>query len=177
VRLRLQQSLRPGTPVLPVERGRLDPAVVLGMDSPQFSTAKGQHHQLAGQDLGLGQHQEPHHDHQGDHEHHEDHEHHDHAHVAMESMVVELAGKFGRSELEQTLLAMIRSRGLVRVKGRLWQAGKALPLQIQAAGPRLECWYEGQLAKQPAQPCLQLVVMGFGLDQRAIRDQLAALAC
>jgi len=177
VRLRLQQSLRPGTPVLPVERGRLDPAVVLGMDSPQFSTAKGQHHQLAGQDPGLGQHQEPHHDHQGDHEHHEDHEHHDHAHVAMESMVVELAGKFGRSELEQTLLAMIRSRGLVRVKGRLWQAGKALPLQIQAAGPRLECWYEGQLAKQPAQPCLQLVVMGFGLDQRAIRDQLAALAC
>ena len=176
VRLRLQQSLRPGTPVLPVERGRLDPAVVLGMDSPQFSTAKGQHHQLAGQDPGLGQHQEPHHDHQGDHEHHEDHEHHDHAHVAMESMVVELAGKFGRSELEQTLLAMIRSRGLVRVKGRLWQAGKALPLQIQAAGPRLECWYEGQLAKQPAQPCLQLVVMGFGLDQRAIRDQLAALA-
>ena len=94
----------------------------------------------------------------------------------MESMVVELAGKFGRSELEQTLLAMIRSRGLVRVKGRLWQAGKALPLQIQAAGPRLECWYEGQLAKQPAKPCLQLVVMGFGLDQRAIRDQLAALA-
>lgn len=177
VRLRLQQSLRPGTPVLPVERGRLDPAVVLGIDSPQFSTAKGQHHQLAGQDPGLGQHQEPHHDHQGDHEHHEDHEHHDHAHVAMESMVVELAGKFGRSELEQTLLAMIRSRGLVRVKGRLWQAGKALPLQIQAAGPRLECWYEGQLAKQPAQPCLQLVVMGFGLDQRAIRDQLAALAC
>ena len=163
--------------MLPVERGRLDPAVVLGMDSPQFSTAKGQHHQLAGQDPGLGQHQEPHHDHQGDHEHHEDHEHHDHAHVAMESMVVELAGKFGRSELEQTLLAMIRSRGLVRVKGRLWQAGKALPLQIQAAGPRLECWYEGQLAKQPAQPCLQLVVMGFGLDQRAIRDQLAALAC
>ena len=173
VRLRLQQSLRPGTPVLPVERGRLDPAVALGIDSPQFSTTEGQDHQGASQDAGLGHHQELH----GDHDHHEDHDHHhDHAHVAMESMVVELAGNFGRSELEQSLLAMIRSRGLVRVKGRLWQAGKALPLQIQAAGPRLECWYEGQLAKQPAQPCLQLVVMGFGLDQRAIRDQLAALA-
>jgi cobalamin biosynthesis protein CobW len=94
----------------------------------------------------------------------------------MESIVVELAGRFGRRELEQTLLSMIRSRGLVRVKGRLWQEGKALPLQIQAAGPRLECWYEGQLAKAPGQPCLQLVVMGFGLDQRAIRAELAALA-
>jgi cobalamin biosynthesis protein CobW len=96
--------------------------------------------------------------------------------VAIESIVVELAGMFGRRELEQTLLSMIRSRGLVRVKGRLWQEGKALPLQIQAAGPRLECWYEGQLAKKPGQPCLQLVVMGFGLDQRAIRAELAALA-
>jgi cobalamin biosynthesis protein CobW len=168
VRQRLQKSLRPGTPVLPVERGRLDPAVALGIDSPQFATTEGQHHQWAGRDPGLG-----HHD---DHDHDDDHDHHDHAHVAMDSMVVELAGKFGRSELEQTLLAMIRSRGLVRVKGRLWQAGKALPLQIQAAGPRLECWYEGQLGKEPAQPCLQLVLMGFGLDQRAIQDQLAALA-
>ena len=166
VRQRLQKSLRPGTPVLPVERGRLDPAVALGIDSPQFATTEGQHHQGAGHDPGLG-----HHD---DHDHDDDH--HDHAHVAMDSMVVELAGKFGRSELEQTLLAMIRSRGLVRVKGRLWQAGKALPLQIQAAGPRLECWYEGQLGKEPAQPCLQLVLMGFGLDQRAIQDQLTALA-
>jgi cobalamin biosynthesis protein CobW len=177
VRLRLQQSLRPGTPVLPVERGRLDPAVALGIDSPQFSTAKGHdhqelHHELRGDDEHHHE-QDAHGEH--DHDHHEDHDH-DHDHVAMESMVVELVGKFGRSELEQTLLAMIRSRGLVRVKGRLWQAGKALPLQIQAAGPRLECWYEGQLAKQPAKPCLQLVVMGFGLDQRAIRDQLAALA-
>jgi cobalamin biosynthesis protein CobW len=177
VRLRLQQSLRPGTPVLPVERGRLDPAVALGIDSPQFSTAKGHdhqelHHELHGDDEHHHE-QDAHGEH--DHDHHEDHDH-DHDHVAMESMVVELVGKFGRSELEQTLLAMIRSRGLVRVKGRLWQAGKALPLQIQAAGPRLECWYEGQLAKQPAKPCLQLVVMGFGLDQRAIRDQLAALA-
>ena len=166
VRQRLQKSLRPGTPVLPVERGRLDPAVALGIDSPQFATTEGQHHQGAGHDPGLG-----HHD-----DHDDDHDHHDHAHVAMDSMVVELAGKFGRSELEQTLLAMIRSRGLVRVKGRLWQAGKALPLQIQAAGPRLECWYEGQLGKEPAQPCLQLVLMGFGLDQRAIQDQLTDLA-
>jgi cobalamin biosynthesis protein CobW len=226
VRRRLQKSLRPGTPVLPVERGRLDPAVALGIDSPRFPAVEGhgsqpeapgkldergsEHraeqglhpkHQAHPEHEAHPEHQDhPEHDphgehghHNGDHhrakddhrdkdnhrdkgDHHDEHHHHDHAHVAMESFVVELAGRFGRSELEQTLLSMIRSRGLVRVKGRLWQEGKALPLQIQAAGPRLECWYEGQLAKAPGQPCLQLVVMGFGLDQRAIRAELAALA-
>ena len=225
VRRRLQKSLRPGTPVLPVERGRLDPAVALGIDSPRFPAieshgsqpeAPGKVERAHGHRAEQGHHlkQQAHPEHQdhpengphpehgphgphgehgehghhdGDHhrdkddhrekdDHHDEHHDHDHAHVAMESIVVELAGRFGRRELEQTLLSMIRSRGLVRVKGRLWQEGKALPLQIQAAGPRLECWYEGQLAKAPGQPCLQLVVMGFGLDQRAIRAELAALA-
>jgi cobalamin biosynthesis protein CobW len=231
VRRRLQKSLRPGTPVLPVERGRLDPAVALGIDSPRFPAVEGlgsqpeepgkverahwhrveqghhseqeahpehrdhpeqeqqgeheahSEHGSHGDDGPDGEHQaHPEHGSHGEHGHHDDDhhrdkdDHHDHAHVAIESIVVELAGMFGRRELEQTLLSMIRSRGLVRVKGRLWQEGKALPLQIQAAGPRLECWYEGQLAKKPGQPCLQLVVMGFGLDQRAIRAELAALA-
>jgi cobalamin biosynthesis protein CobW len=206
VRRRLQKSLRPGTPVLPVERGRLDPAVALGIDSPRFPAIeshgsqpeepgkverahghrpeqgnhpKHQDHPENGPHGEHGPHDGDHHRDKDDHrekdDHHDEHHDHDHAHVAMESFVVELAGRFGRRELEQTLLSMIRSRGLVRVKGRLWQEGKALPLQIQAAGPRLECWYEGQLAKAPGQPCLQLVVMGFGLDQRAIRAELAAL--
>jgi cobalamin biosynthesis protein CobW len=31
---------------------------------------------------------------------------------------------------------------VVRLKGRLRQAGKRLPLQIQGVGRRLDCWYE-----------------------------------
>jgi cobalamin biosynthesis protein CobW len=37
----------------------------------------------------------------------------------------------------------------VRLKGRLRQGGKRLPLQIQGVGRRLECWYE-ERAPSPA---------------------------
>ncbi len=86
-----------------------------------------------------------------------------------------LAGGFERGALEQALAELIRSHGLVRVKGRLWLAGKALPLQIQAAGPRLECWFEGRAGESGA-PGLELVMMGFGLDRATIEARLAALA-
>lgn len=155
VRERVAQAVRPGTPVLPVQRGALDPAVALGLEA---GPREPDHHHD--------------HDHHGDHDHHD---HHDHAHVAMESMAVEIEGCFERAALEQALADLIRNHGLVRVKGRLWLAGKALPLQIQAAGPRLECWFEGQ-AGVIGTPGLALVLMGFKLDQQAIRGQLTALA-
>jgi len=154
VRERVAEAVRPGTPVLPVQRGALDPAVALGLEA---TPREPDHHHD--------------HDHHGDH----DHDHHDHAHVAMESMAVEIVGRFERDALEQALAELIRNHGLVRVKGRLWLAGKALPLQIQAAGPRLECWFEGQ-AGVVGTPGLALVLMGFKLDQDAIRGQLSALA-
>ncbi|MEB3104559.1 MAG: cobalamin biosynthesis protein CobW [Cyanobacteriota bacterium] len=154
VRQRVAEAVRPGTPVLPVQRGALDPAVALGLEA---APREPDHHHD--------------HDHHGDH----DHDHHDHAHVAMESMAVEIEGRFERDALEQALAEFIRNHGLVRVKGRLWLAGKALPLQIQAAGPRLECWFEGQ-AGVVGTPGLALVLMGFKLDQDAIRGQLSALA-
>jgi cobalamin biosynthesis protein CobW len=93
----------------------------------------------------------------------------------MEAMAVQLSGSFERSALEHTLTELIRTHGLVRLKGRLWLAGKALPLQIQAAGPRLECWFEGMAGTSGA-PGLELVLMGFGLDRQAIESRLMSLA-
>ncbi len=145
VRERVATAVRPGTPVLPVQRGNLDPAVALGLEAAP-------------------------------HDVHHDHEHHDHAHVAMESMALQMAGPFERTTLEAGLAALIRDRGLVRVKGRLHLPGKALPLQIQAAGPRLECWFEGQAGAPQPGPSLELVLMGFALDQAAIEAELSALA-
>ena len=89
-------------------------------------------------------------------------------------MAVQLPGSFERTALEHTLSELIRTHGLVRLKGRLWLAGKALPLQIQAAGPRLECWFEG-IAGATGAPGLELVLMGFGLDRQAIESRLAFL--
>jgi cobalamin biosynthesis protein CobW len=156
VRQRVSLAVRPGTPVLPVTRGALDPVLALGLEAAQPVDS---HHE--------------HHDH--DHDGHDDHDHHhDHAHVAMESMAVQLPGSVEREALESLLPQLIRDQGLVRVKGRLRLAGKALPLQIQAAGPRLECWFEGQPG-MTAEPGLDLVLMGFSLDRARIEAELAGL--
>ena len=146
---RLRPSLRPGTPVLPMERGQIDPALVLGLSR-----------QSTDQSRGGGDH---HHDDHGHDAHHEDH--HDHTHVAMESLAINLPGVFDRERLDINLRALIASGALIRVKGRLWLPGKARPLQIQGVGPRLECWFEADdAAGSPKQDGLELVVLGFGLN-------------
>jgi cobalamin biosynthesis protein CobW len=95
----------------------------------------------------------------------------------MESLALHLRGAFGRAALERQLSQLIQDPGLIRLKGRLWLEGKARPLQIQAVGPRLECWFEAgsghSTAYQPAPPeGLELVVLGFQLDQAAIEAVL-----
>jgi cobalamin biosynthesis protein CobW len=105
----------------------------------------------------------------------DEHDHdHKHCHVAIEAMALEMTGCFERDALERTLLELIRRGGLVRVKGRLWQQGKALPLQIQAVGPRLECWYEASAGSAHI-PGFELVFLGFQLNRPEIEQRLLEL--
>ena len=169
---RLRPSLRPGTPVLPMERGQIDPALVLGLSRQSTD-------QTTDKSRGVGD--QGHHDHDDDHghddhhdaHHHDHHDHHDHTHVAMESLAINLPGVFDRERLEISLRALIASGALIRVKGRLWLPGKARPLQIQGVGPRLECWFEADDAPgSPNQDGLDLVVLGFGLNQDQLESNL-----
>jgi cobalamin biosynthesis protein CobW len=160
---RLQPQMRPGAAVLPMERGAVSPELVLGLERQEPHATRNDH-------------DHDHDDHVEDHgDHH--HDHHDHSHVAMESLALHLQGAFGRAALERQLSQLIQDPGLIRLKGRLWLDGKARPLQIQAVGPRLECWFEAgsshSMADQPAPPeGLELVVLGFQLDQAAIEAVL-----
>ena len=163
---RLRPSLRPGTPVLPMERGQIDPSLVLGLTRPSPDQSPGE----ANQDHHAHDHHA--HDHQGHDDHHE-HDHHDHTHVAMESLAINLPGVFDSERLEISLRALIASGALIRVKGRLWLPGKARPLQIQGVGPRLECWFEADDSPgTPKQDGLELVVLGFGLNPSQLEAQL-----
>ena len=162
VRQRLVPELRPGTPILPTARGVIDPQLVLGLERAEPGPANA----------------DP-----AEHAHaHDDHDHHDHAHVAIEALALRLPGRFERTALEAELRALSRDHGLVRIKGRLWLAGKVLPLQIQATGPRLECWFERGTGEgerggaEPPLPALELVLLGFGLDRGRLEQRLAALA-
>jgi cobalamin biosynthesis protein CobW len=158
VHQRLNPLLRPGAVVLPVARGNVDPELILGLER-----------------RASNDHSDDHDGHHHDHGHH-DHEHHDHSHVAIEALALELPGTFGRQALEQQLAQLLRQSAVIRLKGRLWLPGKARPLQIQAVGPRLECWFDqGGAAPTDAAthgPGLELVVLGFQLDQGAIEASL-----
>ena len=123
VQTSLAAGLRPGTVVLPMVRGQLDPSLVLD---------------------GPGREESHHHD---DHDHDHDH---DHAHVAMESLLLRRSGRWQRATLEAELQRLLIEHPVVRLKGRLRQGGKRLPLQIQGVGRRLECWYEDRAASPPA---------------------------
>lgn len=159
VRAGLAGRLRPGTAVLPLARGRIDPGLVLDgagrADAFAVSLAPDHHD-----------------DHDHDHDHQENdhgHEHHDHAHVAMESLVLQRHGRWERTRLEADLEGLLRDHPVLRLKGRLRQSGKRLPLQIQGVGRRLDCWYEDR----PAGPVSDATAVA---DATAIATATAAAA-
>lgn len=152
VRQRVQPLIRPGTAVLPVVRGEIDPQLVIGL-----STGGGDH--------GAAPEIPSHHD----------HSHHDHSHVEIEAQVVRLTGDLDRQAVEQGVRHLIRDHHLVRVKGRLWLQGKARPLEIQAVGPRLESWFGGGAAESRP-PGLELVLLGFNLQRQPLLAALEGLS-
>jgi len=170
LRSELEQRLRPGVSVLAMERGQVPAALLLGLDRAAAAPdAHGHHHD---DDHGDDDH---HHDHA---DHHHAHDHHDHTHVAMESAAVRLEGAFERSRLEALLRQQIVEQSILRLKGRAWLPGKLQPLQIQAVGPRLECWFDprsGAGASEPSTPGLELVALGLSLDGLALERALAGL--
>jgi len=147
----LQPRLRSGTPVLPMARGVVDPGLLLA---------------------GAWRHGQTDHDDAG-----HDHDHHDHAHVAMHAVVVRRPGSWGREQLEEQLRHLIRTEPVLRLKGSLHLEGRRLPLQIQAVGPRLDCWFEGggESAQTPQVPGLELVVLGAAADAARLEAACADL--
>jgi len=156
----LQGQLRPGVSVLAMERGQVPAALLLGLERD--------HDHAHGHDHG--------HDHDHSHDHDHEHHHHDHSHVAMQSAVVRLCGPLQRSELEARLIEQITAQSILRLKGRAWLPGKAIPLQIQAVGPRLECWFDATAPGQAVQTeGLELVALGLELDALSLQLGLEAL--
>ena len=168
----LAAKLRPGVTVLPMARGQVPAALLLGLERDQRDHSHSDH---SHSDNSHGDHSHP----QGsDHDHdHDDHHDHDHSHVAMQSVALRLEGSFDRQALESLLRSQIDRQRFLRLKGRAWLAGKAQPLQIQAVGPRLECWFDPKAAAadQNHLPGLELVALGLQLDGAALEQELRAL--
>ena len=115
LQVELKQQVREGTALLPVAQGRVDTAVVLGLE---------------------------HHHHDENHHHGGAHEHHDHSHVNVVGRSVQIEAELDRTSLESLLTRLVSEHQVLRLKGRLWIPGKTLPLQMQMVGPRLNSWFE-----------------------------------
>ena len=115
LQVELKQQVRKGTALLPVAQGRVDTAVVLGLE---------------------------HHHHDENHHHGGAHEHHDHSHVNVVGRSVQIEAELDRTSLESLLTRLVSEHQVLRLKGRLWIPGKTLPLQMQMVGPRLNSWFE-----------------------------------
>ena len=139
--------VRSGVSVVPMQRGEVPAALLLGLEREEHGA---------------------HHNHDHDHD-----DHHDHSHVAMHSAVVRWNGSLDRSRLEAALESQIRTQTLLRLKGRAWLPGKRHPLQIQAVGPRLECWFDSQSpGERPAEDGLELVALGLAVDGAALEHAI-----
>ena len=90
-------------------------------------------------------------------------------------MVLRRPGDWQRQDLEAWLARLIRTQPVLRLKGRLRQSGKALPLQIQAVGPRLECWYEREATPTSMEAGLELVLLIPASQEKAVLDCFADL--
>jgi len=185
----LSAKLRPGVTVIPMARGQVPAALLLGLDRDQGDAGHGDHghgeHDHHDHDHPHGDNHDhdvhghhPDHDHPVDQDHdHDHHGHHDHSHVAMQSVALRLEGPVDRQALEILLRNQIDRQNFLRLKGRAWLAGKAQPLQIQAVGPRLECWFDPKAAAadQGHPPGLELVALGLQVDGAALEQELRAL--
>ena len=132
---------------LAVSQGQVDPQLLLGLSRAEAGTAT-----------------------HGGHDH--DHDHHDHHHPELDSASLQLRGFWHQQGLEPLLVAAIESMGLLRLKGRIPIEGKALALQVQAVGRRLDCWYEDDQG-DPDQ--LNLVLIGRSPDATSLALELKAL--
>jgi cobalamin biosynthesis protein CobW len=150
---RVQGLLDGPKPVLPISRGVVDAALLLGGEAGSAD--------LDADDPNASD------DHSHDHPH-------EHYHVAMTSLLVERSGDWEREALELRLQQLLDQLPVLRLKGRLQQPGKRLPLQIQAVGQRLDCWYEATPSADPERPGLQLVVLAAASDRDRLEEAFAA---
>ncbi|MGC6452815.1 MAG: GTP-binding protein, partial [Candidatus Puniceispirillaceae bacterium] len=157
VRNAVEAQLPAPTPIIPVSGGAAPMDAILGLDMEVQAHARSEH-----------SHHHHHHDH--DHDHHHDHDHdHDHGHDEFASHVIELGAVGDAEAFKAEIASMASEYGVLRAKGRVSVAGKALPFVVQAVGRRVD----GYFARDREAAAGRLVVIGMaGLDAGAIAARL-----
>ncbi|SOD95095.1 cobalamin biosynthesis protein CobW [Caenispirillum bisanense] len=142
----LRARLRPGVKLVPAAFGKVEPAVLLGLDA------------AAEDDLDV---RPSHHDTEDDHDHDD-----------FDSFVVEFGPVDDLDAFEARLHAAIAGHDILRVKGFLDVPGKAARHLVQAVGPRIDRWYDRPWKPEEHRRS-HLVVIGLhGLDEAAVAEAI-----
>lgn len=148
VRAEVTEELPPAVKVVEASRGVLPLSVLLGLqaESEAYIDSRPTHHDLEG---------------------HEDHD-----HDEFDSFGVELP-EVAEAPLLAALAEVVKTHGVLRVKGFAAIAGKPLRLLIQGVGTRFDKHFDRPW-KTDETRSTQLVLIGQELDQAAITAQLRA---
>jgi cobalamin biosynthesis protein CobW len=133
-------------PIIPVEEGRIDPRVILGLNA------------AAEDDLD----QRPSH-----HDGAEDHEHDD-----FDSVVVDLPEIDDPQALADAVARLARESDILRVKGHVAVRGKPMRMLLQAVGERVRHQYDRPWGDQPRATRLVVIAEHDRIDPDAIRAAL-----
>lgn len=153
-RTMVERHLDEPTPIISVAGGVAPMDAILGLDMEDQAHARAEH----------AHHHHHHHDDDPDH-HHE----HEHGHDEFASFIISMGSVDSAATFTAQLAELAGQHGVLRAKGRLQEAGKALPLVVQAVGKRVDSYY----ARDTEARVGQLVVIGLaGLDGVAIATQL-----
>ena len=157
-RAAVEAQLPEPTPIIPVSGGAAPMDAILGLEMETQAHARSEH--------SHHHHHHHHHDHVDDDHHHHDH---DHGHDEFASHVIELGAVDDAEAFQAEIAAIASEYGVLRAKGRVSVAGKALPFVVQAVGRRVD----GYFARDREPVAGRLVVIGMaGLDAGAIAARL-----
>lgn len=108
--------------------------------------------------------------------HHDDEDHGEEDHDDFESIVVDMPAASSADAAKARVTAVVKLDNVLRVKGFVRVAGKSARLVVQAAGPRVETYFDRPWRAADGDNG-QLVVIGLkGLDHAAIRSLIAGTA-
>ena len=134
-------------PILPLEEGRIDPAVILGLNA------------AAEDDLAA---RPSHHDGADDHEHDD-----------FDTVVIELPEIADPEALKDAIIRLAREQAILRVKGYVAVAGKPMRMLVQAVGERVRAQYDKPWGDAPRASRLVVIGEHDDVDPAAIRAVLA----
>jgi len=146
----LTGEVRPGVRFLRARDGKVDLAVLLGLGAGAETDleVRKSHHEMLGEA--------------------------DHDHDDFTSFVVALPPIASQAELIDRLSRAILKQDILRVKGFAAIEGKAMRLVVQAAGPRIDSYFDRPWGAEEVRAGALVVIGESGLDAALVQEALTA---